>query len=214
MGIADSMKSITENIVGSYDVRVKALKDLVIDTHKTIKGFTADRKQMSEKQAMNLAAFVNALTKNVGTMLKGFQASHKEMSEEQSNDLESFVKSIAKDVAETLKGFQTDREKMSEGLKESLAKAANEIESYAKKRLKEFDEAHTEMSGALKKSLTKYVSDMASDVKKLLGEDGSDMAKAKAAWQGMAGSLAKSRKGGGMPRIEAGEEVTTVEGAV
>jgi len=40
------------------------------------------------------------------------------------------------------------------------------------------------------------------------------MAKAKAAWQGMAGSLARSRKGGVMPRIEAGEKVTTVEKAV
>ena len=82
MGIADSMKGITENIVASYDVRVKALKDLVVDTRKTIKGFAADRKKMSEGQAKNLADFVNALTKNVGVMLKGFQASHKEMSEE------------------------------------------------------------------------------------------------------------------------------------
>ena len=51
-------------------------------------------------------------------------------------------------------------------------------------------------------------------MKKLLGEYGSDMAKAKAAWLGMAGSLARSRKGGVMPRIEAGEKVTTVEDAV
>ena len=38
--------------------------------------------------------------------------------------------------------------------------------------------------------------------------------KAKVAWQGMAASLAKSRKGGVMPRIEAGEKVTTVEEAI
>ena len=47
MGIADGVKGITENIVASYDVRVKALKDLVVDTRKTIKGFAADRKKMS-----------------------------------------------------------------------------------------------------------------------------------------------------------------------
>ena len=61
---------------------------------------------------------------------------------------------------------------------------------------------------------TKYVEEKASDVKKLWGEYGWDMAKAKVAWQGMAASLAKSRKGGVMPRIEAGEKVTTVEEAV
>jgi len=66
MGIADSMKGITENITASYDVRVKALKDLVVDTRKTIKGFAADRKQMSKEQAKNLAGFVSGLTKNVG----------------------------------------------------------------------------------------------------------------------------------------------------
>ena len=73
MGIADSMKGITENITASYDVRVKALKDLVVDTRKTIKGFasdrkqmSADRKQMSKEQAKNLAGFVSGLTKNVG----------------------------------------------------------------------------------------------------------------------------------------------------
>src|SRR3989338_10167337 len=117
MGIAESMKGITENIIGSYDVRVKALKDLVSDTHKTIKGFAADRKKMSEEQAKNLADFVNDLTKNVGSMLKGFKASHKEMSEEQANNLAAFVKSIANDVAAQLKGFHADREKMSEELK-------------------------------------------------------------------------------------------------
>lgn len=39
MGIAESMKGITENIVASYDVRVKALGDLVTGTKKNLKGF-------------------------------------------------------------------------------------------------------------------------------------------------------------------------------
>lgn len=40
------------------------------------------------------------------------------------------------------------------------------------------------------------------------------MNRAKGEWQGMASALAKSRKGGVMPRIEAGEKVTTVEEAI
>ena len=71
MGIADSMKGITENITASYDVRVKALKDLVVDTRKTIKGFasdrkqmSADRKQMSKEQAKNLIVLRVSTTKS------------------------------------------------------------------------------------------------------------------------------------------------------
>jgi gas vesicle protein len=124
------------------------------------------------------------------------------------------VKDLTKNVASMLKTFQTDHGKMSEDLKETLAKAVKEIETYVKRRLKEFDTTHAEMSDALKKSLAKYVSDIVSGVKKLLGEYSSDMEKARAAWQGMAASLAKSRKGGVMPRIEAGEKVATVEEAV
>ena len=102
MGIADSMKGITENIIGSYDVRVNALRDLVRDTRKTIRGFAADRKglavarkQMSAEQSERLADFVKGLEKSVGSMLKEFQASHKEMSAEQGASLAAFVKSIA-----------------------------------------------------------------------------------------------------------------------
>ena len=52
------------------------------------------------------------------------------------------------------------------------------------------------------------------DTRKLMGEYGSDIAKAKSAWQGMASSLARSRNGGVMPKIEAGEKVATVAGSV
>ncbi len=184
MGIADSMMNITENIVASYDLRMKELKDLRSDTHKTMKGFADDRRQMSEVQAKKM---------------KGFADDRRQMSAEQAKDLAAFAMSIQKDVTAQLKGFHAEREKMSEELKESLA---------------EFHEAHAEMSDALKKSLAKYVGDIVSGVKKLLGEYGSDMEKARKAWQGMSASLAKSEKKGAMPGIDAGDEVSTVEEAV
>ena len=184
MRIADRMKDITENIVASYDVRVKALKDLVNNTHKTINGFAADRKEMGAEQAKNLADFISGLENSVGSMLKGFQASHKEMSAEQAARLGAFVRSIAKDIAAQLKGFRADREKMSEELKASLAKYIRDIASDVKKLL--------------------------GDTRKLMGEYGSDSAKAKSTWLGMSASLARSRKGGMMPRIEVGEKIATV----
>jgi len=199
MGIADSMKGITENIISSYDVRVKELKNLVSDTHKTIKGFAADRKEMSKEQAKDLANFVKDLTKDVGAMMKEIAKAHKEM---------------AGNLSESLKRGETDRLKDFRGVMGNIQKGIKDIENYVAKKLKEFSDAHEEMSEQQKRDLAKYVRGIAIEVKKLLGEYGSDMKKAKAAWRGMAGSLAKSRKGGVMPRVEAGEKVTTVEEAI
>jgi hypothetical protein len=114
-----------------------------------------------------------------------------------------------------MSGFQKDRGKMSKELKSRLAKGPKEIETYIENRLQEFDEAHTEMSEQQKKDLAKFVSGMTSEVKRLLAGYRNDINGASRAWKGMAATLAKARKGGPvMPRIEAGERVTTVEKAV
>ena len=39
MGIADSMKDLSERIVASHTMRIKALGDLTIDTRKTLQDF-------------------------------------------------------------------------------------------------------------------------------------------------------------------------------
>jgi hypothetical protein len=196
MGIADSMKEITENIITSYDVRVKAVGDLAADTRKTLEGFAKERKKMSKEQAKNLADFVEDLSKSVEDMLKEFQREHKQMSGEQVKSLAAFVNNLIKDVGSMVNRFQRERSTMSKEVKNKLAKEVKEIETYVKKRLKEFDESHTEMSDALKMSLAKYAGDIASSVKKLLGEYAADMKKAANAWQGMSRTLARARKGG------------------
>jgi gas vesicle protein len=215
MGIADSMKEITEDIITSYDVRVKAVGDLAADTRKTLEGFAKERKKMSKEQAKNLADFTGGLSKGVEDMLKEFQREHKQMSNEQAKSLADFVNNLIKDVGSMVNRFQRERSTMSKELKNKLAKEVKEIETYVKKRLKEFDGAHTEMSDALKMSLAKYAGDIASSVKKLLGEYSSDMKKAANAWQGMSRTLARARKGGAaVPKVEAKVKVRPVKEAV
>ncbi len=215
MEIANSMRGITENIITSYDTRVKALGDLVVDTRKTLKGFASDRKKMAREQAESLAHFTRGLSKSAEDMLKGFREDHQQMSEKQAKNLTDFIKVLTKDVSSMVSGFQKDRGKMSKELKSRLAKEVKEIETYIGKKLKEFDEAHAEMSEQQKKDLAKFVSGMTSEVKRLLTGYRKDNNGASHAWKGMAATLAKARKGGPvMPRIEAGERVTTVEEAV
>ncbi|MBI5242766.1 MAG: hypothetical protein HY922_03655 [Elusimicrobia bacterium] len=129
-------------------------------------------------------------------------------------DLASARKHMGAGQAKALADGETARMKSFKDMLGNIQKGIKDIETYVENKLKEFNDAHAEMSEQQKKDLANYVSGIANEVKKLLGEYGSEMAKAKAVWQGMAASLAKSRKPGVMPRIEAEGKATTVEGAV
>jgi len=214
MTIAEDMKRITENIIISNDVRLKAVGDIVADTHKTLRGFTADRKKMAAQQAKDLADFIDGLSKNVQSFLSKFQKDHQQMSKEQAKNLSDFIVNLTEDVGSMLNGFQKARSEMSEELKDRLAKEVKEIETYVANKLKEFNKAHADMSEALKKELNDYVMGIVKETQKLLKEYGSDMAQAKKAWKEMCAILAKARKTGFMmPEIDAGEKVTTAKQA-
>ncbi len=135
MGIADSMKETTENIIASYDLRVKELDDLIADTRKTLRGFTSDRKKMAGEQGEGLADFVKDLSNSVGGMLKGFKRNQKEVSEEQAKRLSTFITALSKEVGLILKGFEKARSEMSEELKERLVKEVMAIKNETDKLL-------------------------------------------------------------------------------
>ena len=215
--IAEDMKKLTEDIMASHDVRVKALGALVSDTHKMLKGFHTEHKEMSAALRAELAKGEQSrlkdfkammsdiektladLTKNVSNMIKGFQKDHKAMADELEAGLEQGETQRLKDFQKMMSDIQKDMK---------------EIETFVANKLKEFDAAHADMSEDLKKDLATYVEGIVKETKKLLNECGSDMAQAKKAWSGMSGTLAKARKAGFMmPKIDAGEKVTTVKQA-
>jgi gas vesicle protein len=192
MGIAESMKGLTEDILASYDVRVKALGDIVADTHKivadarkTMKCFTSDRKKMSTEQAEALGDYMKDLTNNVADLIKGFAKNHRQMSEEQAKNLAEFVKNIAKEVSSKLKDFQKQRQETSEKLKDRLNKEIKDIRNWVK--------------------------DTVNNTQALVTEYRSDMTKARHAWQGMTASLGKFRETGVMAKIKAGGMVAPAE---
>jgi len=179
MGIAESMKSLTENIHASFDARVRAVDDLVADTHGLLEGFASDRMKMASEQAESLKNFAKDLANNVDDTLKGFNKNRKQMSEKQTKNLVEFVKNLTKDMGSMIKGFNKDRKEMSEELKDMLTKEV--------------------------KSIQAAVKEIINNAQALIGEYRSDMEKARHIWQGMASTLAKSREEGVMPEIEPGE---------
>lgn len=216
MEMANSMIGTTENIIASYNLRVKSLGDLMVDTHRTLTGFGADRKRMARKQAETLANFEKELSKTVEGMLDEFHENHRQMGEDQKKHLTNFIKGLMNDASSMLNRFQKDRSKMSKELKTRLTKEVNEIETYIEKRLKEFDEAHIEMTEQQKKDLVRFVGEVRKEVKKQLGDCRKEMAdyqkdvdQASHAWRGMAATLAKARKGG--LEVEARKQSATSE---
>jgi len=194
IAIAEDMKKLTENIIISNDVRLKAVGELVADTHKTLKGFSMDRKKMAAQQSKDLAGFINGLSKDVQGMLKNarnmiqqFHKDNTQMSREQAKNLADFVNDLVTGVGSMLDGFQKDHKHMSKELKAKLAREIKDIETEVERIL--------------------------GDADKLVGEFNTDMTQAKKAWKGMSATLAKLRKSGVMPRIEAGKKVTTVKQA-
>ncbi len=195
MAIAEDMKNLTENIIISNDVRLKAVGQIVSDTHKTLNGFSMDRKKMAAQQAKDLSNFMNGLSKNMQSMLKStrnmIQQFHKDniqMSKEQAKNLADFVNDLVSNVGSMLDSFQKDHKHMSKETKAKLTMEIKDIQAEVERILGEAD--------------------------KLVGEFGAGMAQAKKAWKNMSATLARARKAGFMmPKIDAREKTTTVKQA-
>ena len=215
MSIADDMKKLTEDIVASYDVRVKAVGAIVKETAEMLKGFNSEHKELVKQTAEMLKGF-DSEHKGMAAKLKAdlaaFISEHKEMAAKLKADLTEFVNGLVKETAALVKKFQAEHKGMAEELKADLAKGETErlkafkgmmgdirkgvkdIEAYVARKLQELTDAHADMSAELKKELSGYAG---------------EREKMAAIWQDMVATLARKR--GGKPvKVEAGEEVKTV----
>jgi len=220
MGYAVDFGNLTQDIVASYNVRVKGIETIVKDTRTSakntqdmIKRFHAENREMSAAQAKTLAAFMADLTQNVGGLLGGLHTEHEEMSAEQAEALTGFMADLTKNVGSLMKGFQKEHKNMSAALKASLDKNTKDIETFVKNKLQDFSNAHAEMSEGMKNHLAKYVANLVNGSKQLLGMFHKDREKMAAHWQAMSATLAQKR--GVTPvEMDAQEEVKTVDEAV
>jgi len=240
MGISNDMKKLGEDIVAANDVRVKAIGVLVKDTHKMLKGFQAEHKEMAtnlrgelakgEDQRLkdfrvmmaNIQKFVSDIDKEVSAMIERFQKEHKVMADE---------------LRENLEKGEADRLKTFNDMMGNIHQDINQIETYVANKLKEFSDAHVGMSEELKKMLANYVADMVKATKKLMGDiqkrqkertaevadlnvEVADLLetfktereKMAANWQALTAKMAKRR--GIMPKVEAEVKVRPVEEAI
>ena len=179
MNIADGMKTITEDIVETHQVRVKALGNLVkevsqslADARRMIERDAVARKAMSKEQAAELAHFAGDLATGVGAKLKGFQ-----------RELELMGK---------------DRVLSAKELKGRLRKEANNLGHSVNKMLRDYHKDHAEMSAATRshlrgfvKDIIKGVEDLTATTRVLMTGYRTDIRKAGNIWGNMTRTLAK-----------------------
>jgi uncharacterized protein YukE len=215
MAISNDMKKLGEDIVAANDVRVKAIGVLVKDTHKMLKGFQAEHKEM----ATNLRG---ELAKGEENRLKDFKATMAEIKKFVADMVEVTAKLMEqirkeqgernKAVADLLEKFAKDHEVMAAELKQSLAKGETD-------RLEDFKE--------MMKGIQKYVADVVKETKRLmdeirarqdernkevldlLQEFQTEREKMAANWQALTVKMAKKR--GIMPKMEAEVKVRPVK---
>lgn len=211
MAIAEAMKNLADNIITSYDTRIKAIGNIVAETHETLSGFAESRKKMAEELFKSLGDFVNKLKNNTEDLLTKFQSEHKEMSSEQAKGLSDFVKNLTDTVGSMLSESEKERKDTFKKMMGNITKEIKDIENYVSDKLKEFNEAHADMSEELKKSLSIFVGDLVNNVKNLLDGFRTDIKEAKDAWQNMVGTMEKARESGIIPGFEASAETSTVQ---
>lgn len=119
MGISGDIRKLGEGIVTSYDMRVKAIEELANDTHKMLKDFQKDHKEMATKLEADLTRGeterLEDFKKMMGNNLKGIK------------DIETYVKN-------KLKEFSNTHSDMSNELKNALAKHMDDIRARQKAR--------------------------------------------------------------------------------
>ncbi|MDD5007138.1 MAG: hypothetical protein PHU49_02035 [Syntrophorhabdaceae bacterium] len=153
MEVASSMRDLTEHILTSYNVRTKALGDLVSDTRKTLSDFTEERKNMGQEQNKHLSDFKNGLAASVDDMLNGFRKNRKTMGDEQTNYLEGFANDLTKNTSGMLNRLLKGRRQMSDKQVKNLGDFVNSLTRDTSAMMNGFKKTHGEMSAGLKDTL-------------------------------------------------------------
>jgi hypothetical protein len=164
MEIADSMKDLSESILASYNVRMKALSDLVSDTRETLGNFAEERKNTAQEQNKYLSDFVNGLSASVDDMLKGFRENRKSAGDEQTKRLEGFARDLTKDTSEILGRFLKDHRHMGNRQTKDLSAFTADLAKNVHTMLKGFYKDHQQMSDEQAKNLANFVNDLTRDV--------------------------------------------------
>ncbi len=201
MQTADDMKKLGEDIVASYDMRIKAVGELVKDTHKMLKGFEREHKERAANLGTDLAKGEDSRLKGEDNRIKTFNAM---MAETQKA-----IEGIEVEVKKKLKEFSSAHTAISKEQKKELAqyvhgmvKATEDLMSDIQQRIKDIRKRQKERKAE--------VVDLKAEAVDLLEGFKAESEKMAANWQALTATMARRRKGHpAPPKFEARKKVTT-----
>ncbi len=184
MGIATDMKNLSDDIIVSHDMRVKAIGGLVKDTRNMLKGFQKEHEEMADNLRMNL-------DKGETQRLKDFKS--------MMADTQHSIREIENYVANRLKEFSNAHADMRGGLIKELVRDVGNTVKATKKLMSDIQSRQKERNA---------------EIADLMDEFRTEREKMAASWQALTATMAKKRGGNGKAFVSAGEQVMTVEEAI
>ena len=177
MGIADEMKILTEDIVASYGLREKTIRDIEKDTHDMLKGFQSEHKKMAADLRKTLTEGEADRIKETGSMMNQIRGEQKDRNKAVAELLDKFAKdheAMATELRKTLTEGEADR------IKET-GSMMNQFQAEDKDRIAEGKDRNK----AVAELLDKFAKDheaMAADLRKTLTEGEADRIKRLGVW--------------------------------
>jgi hypothetical protein len=149
MGVANDIKKLGEDIVDSYDLRVKEIRKLAKDTQSTLKGFQGEQKKMAAELRKTLEQGEADRLKASGSLKNEIQAEQAKRNKEVADLLEKFSKDhedMAAELRKTLEQGEADRLKASGSLKNEIQARKDERNKEVLDLLQEFKTEREKMS--------------------------------------------------------------------
>jgi len=189
MGVGEDTKKLTEDILASYDLRVKEVRKLEKDTQSMLKEFQGEQKDMAEQ---------------LKKTFKQAEADRLKASGSLKNEIQAEQKNRNKAVADLLEKFAKDHEDMAEQLKKIFKQAEADRLKAEADRMEAFASLKNEIQ-AEQKNRNKAVADLLKELK-------TEREKMSASWQTLTAAMSKRRSG--KPTMEAEVKVRPVKEAI
>jgi len=183
---SDEIKSLTQDIVASYEARLSALGQLVADTHNMLGDFRTGLREMGTQLKIDLTRSTHELT--------GGEKGRLEQAKGDLKQRQAELKERIEQVSNLLGEFKETHQEMSNRLKTDLTRFTGELTGGEKGRLEQ-------AKGDLKQRQAEMRGRMAT-VSELLGGLKAEREKATKAWQELA-NIMQGKGGMAQPRAKA-----------
>lgn len=203
MPTGEDMRSLAQEIEGSYDSRVK---DIAVIRRQVGDTRQAARTQLSElhktQQAMasglhaDLAKGHVALVSGTATLLKEMDAAHRDMAREQKAALQRGRATLGNDVSRQLKDLGAAHKKMGLQQRASLAIGRSELASNVMGQLKEIDTTRKTMANKQKQALAKSRAELAASMAAMITGMRAERVEAVDEWGKLETRLTAKKSGG------------------